>query len=52
MLQLSSPARSIAVGSLFAVALADDLAFELGKRKQDVERQPSHRCGRIELLGH
>jgi hypothetical protein len=37
---------------LVSDAFANDLAFELGERKQDVECQPSHRCGCIELLGH
>ncbi len=32
--------------------LADDLTLELGERQQDVERQPAHRMGRVELLGH
>src|SRR5208337_3561901 len=31
-------------------ALACDLALELGKRKQDVEGQPAHRAGGVELL--
>src|SRR5207248_9997913 len=30
--------------------LADDLAFELGKRQQDVQREPAQRSAGIELL--
>ena len=42
-----------ALGSDFvADPLADDLSLELGKRKQDVQSQPAHRVGRIELLGY
>jgi hypothetical protein len=33
-------------------AFGRKLSFELGKRQENVERQPPHRCGRIELLGH
>jgi hypothetical protein len=29
--------------------LADYLALELGKGEQDVERQPAHRAGGVEL---
>jgi hypothetical protein len=32
-------------------ALGGDLALELGEREQDVQRQPSHGRGRVELLG-
>ena len=39
-------------GNLVPDALGGDLALELGKRQQDVERQPPHRGGGIELLGH
>ena len=42
-----------ALGSDFvADPLANDLSLELGKREQDVQRQPAHRVGRIELLGY
>lgn len=30
--------------------LRDDLSFELGEREQNVEHQPAHRVGRVELL--
>src|SRR6476620_3938159 len=36
---------------LVADALAGDLALELGKRQEDVERQASHRRRGVELLG-
>src|SRR6266436_2790164 len=32
-------------------ALGGHFPLELGKRQQDIERQPPHRCRRIELLG-
>ena len=35
---------------LVANTLTDDLALELGKRQENVERQPAHRCRRVELL--
>ena len=36
---------------LVADALGGDLALELGKRQQHVQRQPAHRGGGVELLG-
>src|SRR3977135_240825 len=39
-------------GDLVPDALGGDLALKLGKRQQDVEGQPPHRGGGIELLGH
>jgi len=33
-------------------ALADDLTLELGERQEDVEREPAHRMGRVEVLGN
>ena len=42
-----------ALGSDFvADPLADDLSLELGKGQQDIQRQPAHRVGRVELLGY
>ena len=38
-------------GDLVAHALPDDLALELSKGQQDVQRQPSHAGGGVELLG-
>ena len=32
-------------------SLTDDLPLELGKRQQDIERQPAHGSAGIELLG-
>ena len=45
--------KSLAFGGrdLVPDALGGDLALELGKRQQHIERQPSHRGGRVELLG-
>ena len=45
-------ALALGGGDLVADALGGDLALELGKRQQDVQRQPPHRGGGIELLGH
>ncbi len=42
------PLRAIAA----AVALAGDLALELGEGQQHVQGQPSHAGGRVEGLGH
>jgi hypothetical protein len=39
-------------GDLVADALAGDLALELRKRQQHVERQASHRRRGVELLRH
>jgi hypothetical protein len=36
---------------LFAHALTDEFALELSEREQDVQRQPPHAGGGIELLG-
>src|SRR5712675_3307893 len=36
---------------LVADALGSDLAFELGEREKDIEREPAHGRGGIELLG-
>src|SRR5216117_559566 len=36
---------------LVADALGSDFPLELGKRQQDIERQPPHRGRRVELLG-
>ena len=38
-------------GDLVPDALGGDLALELGKRQQHVQRQPAHRGGGVELLG-
>src|SRR5438874_1199253 len=38
-------------GNLVSDALPGHLALELGEREQDIEGQPPHRCGGIELLG-
>ena len=38
-------------GDLVADALPDDLALELGKGQQHVERETAHAAGRIEMLG-
>ena len=47
----TGPLSAPALGSQFiADAFADDFSFELGKRKQDVERQSAHRMGRVEVL--
>lgn len=32
--------------------LANDLSLKLGKGQQDIQRQPAHRVGRVELLGY
>jgi len=40
----------LAGGDLVADAFASDLALELGERQQDVEHQPAHRGGRVDLL--
>ena len=45
-------ALALGGGDLVPDAFGGDLAFELGKRQQHVEGQPSHRGGRVELLGH
>ena len=37
---------------LVANALAGDLTLELGEGQKDIERQPSHGAGGVELLGH
>ena len=37
-------------GHLVTGTLSNDLSFELGEGKQDIERQATHRMGRIELL--
>src|SRR5271155_2913551 len=39
-------------GDLVADAFAGDLALELGKGQQHIERQPPHRARRVELLRH
>src|SRR5204863_2401488 len=39
-------------GDLVADPFAGDLALELGKRQQHVERQPPHRACGVELLGY
>ncbi len=46
--------KALALGGGYLVpdALGGDLALELGKGQQDVEGQPSHRGGGIELLRH
>ena len=41
---------ALAGGDLVADALAGDLALELGEGQQDVEHQPPHRGGSVELL--
>ncbi len=46
-----STCPSFGGGDLVADALAGDLALELGEGQQDVEGQPAHRGGGIELLG-
>ena len=33
-------------------SLADDFTLELSERQQDVQRQPTHRMCRVELLSH
>ena len=38
--------------NLVANPLADDLSLELCERKQNIQRQPTHRVRRIELLRH
>jgi hypothetical protein len=45
---------ALAAGGRHFVAgtLSDNLAFELRKREEDVERQSSQRGCRVELLGH
>ena len=45
-------ALAFAGGDLVADAFARDLALELGEGQQDVEHQPAHRRGGVELLGH
>src|SRR6516165_265781 len=49
----ASDPEPLALGSrdLVADALGGDFALELGKRQQDVEGQPAHRGGGVELLG-
>src|SRR5436309_5348694 len=44
--------ETLALGgrNLVADALGGHLTLELGKRQQDIERQPPHRCRGIELL--
>jgi hypothetical protein len=37
-------------GELVADTLADDLTFELGKGQENIKRQPTHRCCRVERL--
>src|SRR5437763_16787463 len=37
---------------LIARSLADDLAFKLGKREQDVEGEPAHGASSVEILRH
>src|SRR5260370_30922248 len=39
-------------GNLVADALAGHFALELSEGEQHIERQPPHRAGGIELLGH
>ena len=39
-------------GHLVVRALRDHLPLELGKREQDIQRQPAEGSGRIELLGY
>src|SRR5712675_1042010 len=45
--------QTLALGGrdLVANALGSDLAFELGEREKDIEREPAHGRGGIELLG-
>ena len=43
---------SLRCGDLVANALSGNFALELGKREQHVEREPSHRTGGVERLGH
>lgn len=38
-------------GHLVPRSLGDDLPFELGEGEQDVQGQPPHGVGRVELLG-
>src|SRR5690625_49978 len=42
---------TLAGRDLVADTLTGDLAFELSKRQQDVQHQPTHRGRRVELLG-
>ena len=37
---------------LVADSFANDFAFELGERQQDVQRKPAHGSGGVELLSH
>ena len=37
--------------AILSASARGDLALELGKRQEHVERQPPHRCGDVELLG-
>jgi len=47
----AGPIASLPRQHLFvARALGDDLAFELGERQQDVQRQPAQGCRGVELL--
>ena len=39
-------------GDLVPDAFGGDFALELSKRQQNIPRQPSHRCGGVELLGN
>src|SRR5205085_10089828 len=39
-------------GDLVADAFDDSLPLELGKEQKHIEREPSHRARRIELLGY
>ena len=56
MLVLRPPSRPHALAlrhrNLVSDAFPDNLPLELGKGQKDVQGQPSHRTGRIELLGH
>src|SRR5580700_115330 len=38
-------------GDLVADAFAGDFPLELGERQEDIQRQPSHAGGGVELLG-
>jgi len=44
-------AFSFRSGDLVPNALTGDFPFKLGEGKQDIQRQPTHRGSRIELLG-
>ena len=45
--------KSLALGGgdLVPDALRGNLSLELGKGQQNIEREPPHRCRRVELLG-